>query len=307
MSRPFTQALRASPLFFEPVPPSARISPDRVEHQTAAVVDVIRSLPRVDAINIPELVDENHEGKPYYRSGDVRGYAHHIAQRTGRAVVVNKVVAHLPDAEALARWCEESITMGITHFVFIGGSSRYIPYPGPPVVEANRLGRPIVARSGGHLGNVAIPQRTGEAHRMLGKTKAGASFFTTQILFDSEGIIKVLREYARLCHTAAIAPAPVLLSLAPVVDEGDVEFVRWLGADLPESAERQILGDGSSDGTVAAERSIARALEVLAEVADAFRHSEHPVPFGANVEQISIRHLAHAASMAAVIADQLPH
>lgn len=306
MSRTFAHALHASPLFFEPVPPSARISPDRAEHQTAAVVEVIRALPRVDAINVPELVDENHEGKPYYRTGDVRQYAQHLAKRTGREVLVNKVVAHLADGPSLGRWCEESVQMGIHHLVFIGGSSRYIPYPGPPVVEANRLGRPIVARVGGHIGNVAIPQRTGEAHRMLSKTRAGASFFTTQILFDSEGIIKVLREYARLCHTAGVPPAPVLLSLAPVVDEGDVEFVRWLGADLPESAERQILGEGSNEPDVAAERSVARALEVVSEVTDAFRQSEHPIGFGANVEQISIRHLGHAASMAAVIADQLP-
>lgn len=305
MTRSFSLALRSSPLFFEPVPPSARIAPERVEHQTAAVVDVIRAVPRIDGVNVPELVDENHEGRPYYRSGDVRTYARHLAERSGRAIVVNKVVAHLPDAAALGRWCEESVGMGLKQFVLIGGSSRYIPYAGPPVVEANRLCRPIVDRVGGHVGNVAIPQRTGEAHRMLSKTQAGASFFTTQILFDSEGIITVLREYGRLCHTAGIPAAPVLLSLAPVVDEGDVEFVRWLGADLPESAEHQILGDGTGDGTEAAERSIARSLEVLAEVVAAFRHQEHPPVLGANVEQISIRHLTHAASMVAVIADQL--
>ncbi len=305
MTRSFSHALRSAPLFFEPVPPSARIAPDRAEHQTAAVVDVIRSVPRIDAVNVPELVDENHEGRPYYRSGDVRTYARHLAERSGCSVVVNKVVAHLPDPATLVRWCEESVELGLKHFVFIGGSSRYIPYAGPPVVEANRLCRPIVDRAGGHLGNVAIPQRTGEAHRMLSKTKAGASFFTTQILFDSEGVISVLKEYGRLCHAAGVRPAPVLLSFAPIVDEGDVEFVRWLGADLPESAERQILGDGSGDGTVASERSIARALEVMAEVADTFRGSEHSLVLGANVEQISIRHLTHAASMVGILADQL--
>ena len=306
MTRSFAHALASHPLFFEPVPPSARISPDRAEHQTNAVVEVVRSLPRIDAVNVPELIDENHEGKPYYRTGDVRHYAREIARRTGRTVVVNKVVAHLADANALARWCEESVSMGLAQVVFIGGSSRFIPYPGPPVIESNRLGGPVVARAGGHVGNVAIPQRMGEAHRMVAKTRAGASFVTTQILCDSEGIIKVLREYAKLCHGEGIAPVPVLLSFGPVIDEGDVEFVRWLGADLPETAERQILGDGSADGTVAAERSISRSLEVLAEVAEALRRVDPVIRYGANVEQISIRHLAHAASMAGVIADQLP-
>lgn len=306
MSRSFAHALHASPFFFEPVPPSARISPDRAEHQTVAVIEALRGLPRVDAINVPELVDENHEGKPYYRCGDTRGYARRLAEETGREAVVNKVVAHLPDGPSLARWCAESVRSGLRHFIFIGGSSRFIPYPGPPVLEANRLGRPIATHAGGHIGNVAIPQRTHEAHRMLGKTKAGAMFFTTQILFDSEGIVNVLKEYGRLCHHEGLAPAPVLLSLAPVIDEGDVEFVRWLGADLPETAERQILGDGPGEATVAAERSIAQALEVLMDATEVLARGDHPVPLGVNIEQISVRHLAHAVSMAGVVSDQLP-
>ena len=238
MSRTFARALRSYPLFFEPVPPSARIAPERAAHQIAAVAEVIRAIPREDAVNVPELVDENHAGQPYYRSGDARSYARQLVERSGREVVVNKVVAHLPDPSALVDWCQESVRQGLRQLVFTGGSSRYIPYPGPAVVEANRLARPIVDPVGGHLGNVAIPQRTGEAHRMLAKTKAGASFFTTQILFGSEEAVGVLKEYGRLCHSAGVPSVPVLLSFAPLIDERAVEFVRWLGADLPASADR---------------------------------------------------------------------
>ncbi|MCI4366519.1 MAG: hypothetical protein L3K08_02075, partial [Thermoplasmata archaeon] len=71
--------------------------------------------------------------------------------------------------------------MGIHGAVLVGGSSRYIPYPGPPVAEANRICRPVFARHAGVIGNIAIPSRMGEPHRMLAKTRAGAMFFTTQI------------------------------------------------------------------------------------------------------------------------------
>ncbi|MFI5413428.1 MAG: hypothetical protein ACHQ0I_02410 [Candidatus Lutacidiplasmatales archaeon] len=294
MVRPLSEALRASPLLFEPVPSPARTPSHRVEERTSEVARLIQDVPRVDAIDIPELVDENHEGQPHYRSGDLPGYALALAQRTGREIILNKVVAHLADGRALERWAHETVERGIRHAVLVGGSSRYIPYPGPPVAEADQLCRPIFAAAGGAVGNIAIPQRVGEAHRMLAKTRAGATFFTTQLLFDAEAASKVLLQYDLLCRQASIPPAAVLLSVAPIVDDQDAEFVRWLGADLPESAERAILGGEESE---AAGRSLEIAVSVWVGVVQMARAEHLAVPIGVNVEQISARHLAVAGTL----------
>jgi len=294
MVRPLSEALRASPLLFEPVPSPARTPSHRVEERTSEVARLIQDVPRVDAIDIPELVDENHEGQPHYRSGDLPGYALALAQRTGREIILNKVVAHLADGRALERWAHETVERGIRHAVLVGGSSRYIPYPGPPVAEADQLCRPIFAAAGGAIGNIAIPQRVGEAHRMLAKTRAGATFFTTQLLFDAEAARKVLLQYDLLCRQASIPPAAVLLSVAPIVDDQDAEFVRWLGADLPESAERAILGGEESE---AAGRSLEIAVSVWVGVVQMARAEHLAVPIGVNVEQISARHLAVAGTL----------
>jgi 5,10-methylenetetrahydrofolate reductase len=294
MVRALSEALRAAPLLFEPVPSPARTPPHRVEERTAAVARLIAEVPRVDALDIPELVDENHEGQPHYRSGDLPAYARTLSERTGREVILNKVVAHLSDSAALERWARETVERGIRHAVLVGGSSRYIPYPGPPVAEADRICRPIFSAAGGTIGNIAIPQRTGEAHRMLAKTRAGAAFFTTQLLFDAEAARKVLVQYDLLCRQASIPPAAVLLSLAPIADDQDAEFVRWLGADLPESAERTILGGDESE---APRRSVEIALSVWEAVAGASREEHLTVPIGANVEQVSARHLEVAGEL----------
>jgi len=302
MVRPLTEALRAAPLFFEPVPSPARTPAHRVEERTAAVVRLIEGVPRVDALVIPELVDENHEGQPHYRSGDLPAYARALAERTGREVILNKVVAYLADTAALERWARETVEKGIRHAVLVGGSSRYIPYPGPPVAEADRLCRPIFASAGGSVGNIAIPQRTGEAHRMLAKTRAGASFFTTQLLFDPEAARKVLIQYDLLCRQASIPPAAVLLSVAPIADEQDAEFVRWLGADLPDSAERAILEGEESDAT---RRSVEIAVSVWEGVARTV-HEEHlAVHVGVNVEQVSARHLEVAGTLLRELASRI--
>ncbi len=299
MARTLPEALARRPLLFEPVPPSARSSPTRGEAMVTELVRTLRLVPRLDGIDVPELIDENHDGRPYYRSGDTRGFAKRVGDAIEREVVVNKVVAHLPSSDAVAAWAQESVQRGVRHVVLVGGSSRYIPYPGPSVIDADRIVRDAIAESGGLLGNIAIPQRTGEAHRMLTKTRSGARFFTTQIVFDSESVLKMLREYDLLCRQSGLPPAAVVLSVAPIADEGDAEFVRWLGADIPEAAERTIL---NGDETLASQRSIDRALAVFREVRDGTQRAGTEVSVGINVEQISQRHLASAGEMLSAFA-----
>ncbi|MGI0154830.1 MAG: hypothetical protein ACREDE_01665 [Thermoplasmata archaeon] len=301
MARALTEALRGTPLFFEPVPPSSRAKPARVTAETDAVVEFVRAIPRIDAIDVPELVDENHEGRPLYRTSDPREYARVLADRTGREVVVNKVVAHLESPEAIERWAHETVRLGIRHVVLVGGTSRYIPYPGPAVTEANRICRPVLERAGGLVGNITIPEREGEPHRMLSKTRAGAAFFTTQIVFDADAAFQMVGQYDLLCRQASLAPVPVLLSFAPLGDEQDAEFIRWLGADVPESAERAIL-DGEDGGTV--QRSVERALEVWESVSARARAASLEGPLGVNVEQISVRHLGDARTFLAAFAER---
>ena len=302
-SRALAPALRTSPLFFEPVPPGARPAPS-VEHERfEALVGLLTSVPRVDALVIPELVDENHEGRPRYRSGDLQRFAERLQARTGRSAILNKVVAHLASTSELEQWARGAVGHGVRHVVLVGGASRYIPYTGPPVIDANRICRPIFRGVDGQIGNIAIPQRAGEAHRMLAKTRAGAAFFTTQILFDADQLIACVREYDLLCRQAAIPPASVVVSFALITDDRDLEFVEWLGADLSNEAEGVIL-DGPESET--ASRSRARALEVWGEILRVARAEDLAVPLGVNVEQISPRHLEPAGQLLEEFAHRSP-
>jgi hypothetical protein len=75
-----------------------------------------------------------------------------------------------------------------------------------------------------------------------------------------------------------------------------------LGADVPEAAERAIL-DGDEGG--AAERSVAQAIDVWESVSQRIRSAGIDVPLGVNVEQISVRYLTHAQTMARAFAARL--
>ncbi len=280
-----------------------RVVPSAVAARIDALASLVQSVPRTDATVVPELVDENHEGRPRYRSGDLRQFAGELAARSGRETILNKAVAYVGSEAELEQWARETVAHGVRNAVLVGGASRYIPYSGPSVTTADQLLRPIFRAAQGVIGNIAIPQRAGEAHRMLSKTRAGASFFTTQILFDAHQVIPVLRDYDLLCRQAATPPAPVVVSFAPIADEMDLEFVQWLGADLSDSAEVAIL-DGPEAET--AQRSEARAFEVWDELVAAVRREELSVPLGVNVEQISPRHLEPAGRLLRRFAERPP-
>jgi 5,10-methylenetetrahydrofolate reductase len=302
-ARPFASALSNHPLLFEPVPPGARIPSGARQDRLGALADLVRSVPRVDGLVIPELVDENHEGKPRYRSGDLRAFGAELQTRTGREAIVNKVVAHLASPAELEAWARDTVARQVRHAVLVGGASRYIPYSGPAVVEANRVCRPVFREAEGTIGNIAICQRTGEPHRMLSKTRAGAAFFTTQILFDAEPVVRVVREYDLLCRQAAIPPGALIVSVAPITDEGDLEFVEWLGADPSDEAEDVLLGGPENE---TARRSEDRAIAVWDELLSTVTREELVVPLGVNVEQISPRHLEAAGRLLRRFADRIP-
>jgi 5,10-methylenetetrahydrofolate reductase len=288
--RTLAEALGARPLLFEPVPPSARTPDERVAAYVQRVVSLLREHPRVDAFVVPELVSENHHGEPHYRSGDVTRFAAQVSQESGCEAILNKVVAHVHSTAELEGWCRAAISRGTRNMMFIGGTSRYIPYPGPSVAAANAALLPFIRAHAGVIGNVLIPHREHEGYRMLTKTRSGASFFTTQIVFGAEPVAELIHEYGRLCGAYDVTPSAVLLSVAPVADEDDLEFVRWLGAEIPPRMEGNLV---SEDGSASIESAVATWREVVRATAA----RGVAVPLGLNVEVVSPRHFGVAVKM----------
>jgi 5,10-methylenetetrahydrofolate reductase len=191
------------------------------------------------------------------------------------------------------------VRRSVRNVVLVGGTSRRIPYPGPPVEEADRAVVPIFEAAGGVVGNITIPHRSDEPGRMLRKTQAGVAFLTTQLLFEAQGIIAAIRSYGLLCKAAGIAPATIVLSFAPLGDEDDIEFVRWLGALLPDEVEQALLQDEQA----LSRHTVELALSVWTEVVAAT--SAAGVPLGVSVEQVSARHFVSARDLLTSFGDLL--
>jgi 5,10-methylenetetrahydrofolate reductase len=272
--------------FFEIVPPAVG-KPEAVE-STLREVEKVRHL--VDAINIPEIHDEERETErtaQFVPRVEPRMLGARLQRELATPAVINRVTVH--DADPLP-WLEETFSQfGIESLVLVGGESAEIRYPGPGPLQAAELVRS--AHLPMTLGGITIPSRPNEAARVRSKQAAGMAFFTSQILFDPNDIVWLVQRLNGL-------EARIFLSFAPVSHPRDLEFLRWLGADIPQDLDRFLLGaePGSTRGKETCfERSLNLAQRILMEVFDNL--PPDPPLLGLNIEHINRRNFPSAVRM----------
>ena len=274
-----------APSLFETIPPLKKTSPDVVDKRAREVYERLRSLPRKHPINVPDIVEEQHGGRPQHRRIDPNVYALLIANQLEVEAIVNKGVVYFKSAQETRDWIRATLKSGIRNIVMVGGTARHIVYPGPPVNDAIRLALPEIEEREGVVGSILLQVRKDEAQRMFYKTLAGARFFTSQMLFDSSTIIQVLSHYYKICNEFDTRPATIFLSFAPTINkEDDYDFTEGLGAAFPESAERYIYDSGPPSKT--GERSIRHGLRVYTEIRTSLEATGVLLNLGLNVEQL---------------------
>ena len=303
----FAYLLQKRPLIFTVVPIRDNKTGDpvhdekilkTVDSRKAEIAAALKPFTRLNAVNVPELVEENHEGKPRYNSVYTRKLARSIADSLGVDAIVNKVVVHIDSYDDYVKWIAETSSLGISNIIFVGGNTRHHRYPGPSVSEANIAIRHLEEKGqikGITVGNICLPERRDEAKKMLFKTLTGAKFFTTQMLFDSRQIADLLYEYGKLCSIADVEPATILLSFAPLKSTADLNLLDFLGVDLPENVKNYILEDVSM--AEATHRSLLNALNVYSGVVKALENVKNPVPIGINIEQLTRSNLSSSVKM----------
>jgi hypothetical protein len=175
--------------------------------------------------------------------------------------------------------------------VFVGSSSR-----GKPVhtslaraYELREEARPDLP-----LGGVAIAERharTGDEHlRLIAKQEAGCSFFITQIVYDVNAAKDLVSDYHHECAARGLTPAPLVFSFSVCGSLKTLEFLRWLGVSVPRWIENELRhADDTLDASY--EQAAATAVDLIGFC------RRLGVPFGLNVESVSIRKVEIEASV----------
>jgi methylenetetrahydrofolate reductase (NADPH) len=271
---------------FEVVPPAAG-KPEALESSLRELQQV-RNL--VDAINVPEIHDEDRPGErtgKFIARVEPRLFGSRIKREPGIEVVINRVTVH--DAEP-EHWFRDTIDRwGIGNWVLVGGESPEIHYPGPGPTEAAALVKSLGLAAS--LGGITIPSRADEPERIRSKQSQGMEFFTSQVMFDSNDLVWLIQRLNGL-------EARIFISFAPVCHHRDLEFLRWLGVDIPSDLDRFLLGaehGATAPAATCLERSINLAQRILMDVFDNL--PPDPPPIGLNIEHINRRNFAPALAM----------
>ena len=266
---------------YEILPPREK---DGTLNSYAANISSLLSQTHIDAINIPEVRDEIGRGERPVKNqlrAEPREFGKLLQDIVGIESIVNRVVVH----QALEKemiWFEETYNKyEIENLITVGGESRSITYPGPSVnkaLEAIKQNEKLNVLCGG----ISIPSREKESLRLIEKSNNGSEFFTTQVLYDSSKIIKMISHYQKRCDEQNTFPRRLLLSFAPVSSKKNIDFLKWLGVDIPADTEEYL----NENDQIMAERSMEIAINVLNKTLTFLNENKIVVPIGLNVEHI---------------------
>jgi hypothetical protein len=281
-------------LLFALTPPRQTASPEKAQQIADVTAERLRPL-GVDGLILYDIDDESDRNPgerpfPFLPTMDPADYlAQHFNAWDTPVVVyraVRKYVEHDLEAWLLAQDPDRRLS------VFVGAGSGDQP-AATSLERAQKLRaqtRPDLL-----LGGVAIPERharkNDEHLRLLRKQAAGCSFFVTQVVYDANAAKNLVSDYRYECLAQGVTPAPIVFTFSVCGSTKTLEFLRWLGVDVPRWIENELL---HADDTL--EASVEYALAVARELIAFCRHLG--VPVGVNVESVSIRRAEIEASIA---------
>jgi hypothetical protein len=274
-------------------PPRRSVSSE----QAAQIAEV--TLARLATVDIDGLVlydiddesDRNPQERPfpYLPTMDPASFHREHLGTVDLPTVVYRCVGKYTERE-LADWLEEVDTDRVIS-VFVGASSRDKGIR-TGLTQAYALRNQV--RADLPLGAVAITERytrSGDEHmRMLTKQDRGASFFITQVVYDVDATKSLLSDYFYACAQKGVAPRPVIFTLSVCGSLKTLSFLRWLGVNVPRWLENA-LRYSDDPLTESFQQCVASAGELAAFC------RRLGVPFGFNVESVSIRKVEIEASV----------
>ena len=305
---------RHLPVMIEIVPPELGNEKKQLEIHKE-YLERLQKQVKIDIINLPEIQDEQKKGEGKRRSKfkervAPREYARLLSDYLGTEFVINRVIVK-NEPEVQEDWLLETHNdYGIKKMIFVGGESPEIVYPGPTVVEGNQLAKKFLNEGNRKyregtvqptefsIGNISIPHREvegiREAERMFRKIESGADFFTTQIIAESETPGTLLKDLSQLLINKGMQDqAPTIFwSFTPISSNKDVDFLRWLGVNIPEQTEEQLLKTNNT-----AEASVDLLEQVWERILEIKQNLPVDIPMGVNVTAMGMRNFDHAISL----------
>ena len=272
-------------LLFALTPPRRATSPEKSQEIADVTVKRLQALD-LDGLVLYDIDDESDRNPeerpfPFLPTMDPAEYLSRHLNDWNIPVVVYRAVGKYVEPQ-LRSWLGAQEPDRVLS-VFVGSPSRDKPV-------ATSLTRAQALRSQVRpdllLGGVAIPERhtrNGDEHlRLLAKQAAGCAFFVTQVVYDVNAAKNLVSDYRYECAARGQDPVPIVFTFSVCGSMKTLEFLRWLGVDVPRWIQNELRhADDTLDASF--EQALATALSLIAFC------RRLGVPFGLNVESVSIR------------------
>jgi len=272
-------------VLFALTPPRAATSADRLPEIAAATKHRLDGL-GLDGLALYDIDDESDRNPaqrpfPFSPTVDPAIYRdQHLADWRTPVVIYRAVGKYQPDE--LASWIS-SQDPAQTLTVLVGAASSGST-PTLRLAEAQAMLAELSPDL--PLGGVAIPERHSrrqdEHLRLIDKQAAGCSFFVTQVVYDLNASKNLVSDYRYECVARGLDPVPIIFTFSVCGSMKTLEFLRWLGVDVPRWIEND-LQHATDTLAASAEQAFATAVELIAFC------RRLGVPFGISVESVSIR------------------
>jgi hypothetical protein len=279
-------------LLFAVTPPRLTTGPGKSRAIAEVTVERLRPV-GVDGLILYDIDDESDRNPderpfPFLPTMDPAEYLARDLAGLDLPVIVYRAVSKYTE-DGLRSWLQGQDPARVLS-VFVGASSR-------EKVVATSLLRAYDLRTEVRpelpLGGVAIPERharTGKEHlRLVAKQAAGCSFFVTQVVYDVNAAKDLVSDYHYECATRDLLPVPIVFTFSVCGSVKTLEFLQWLGVDVPRWIENDLR---HADDTLGAsyDQAFATAVELITFC------RRVGVPFGLSVESVSIRKVEIEAS-----------
>lgn len=272
-------------LLFALTPPRAATGRERVQQIADTTIARLHPLD-LDGLILYDIDDETARNPaerpfPFSPTLDPADYLANNFTNWPTPVIVYRAVGKYAPSE-LRTWLGDQDPARVLA-VLVGGASSKV-HGLTSLARAHGLRRE--ANPDLPLGGVAIPERHSrrddEHLRLLAKQDEGCRFFVTQVVYDVNAAKNLVSDYHYECAARGRAPAPIVFTFSVCGSMRTLDFLRWLGIDVPRWIENDL-----RHATDTLEASYQLAITTATELMAYCR--KLGVPFGLNVESVSIR------------------
>lgn len=282
---------------FEFIPPEADTGDLAIRRSAAGLARSMAGFgPNLDAIYIPQIVDESTAGMSVERPERVeaRRYAAVLAEDLNLHPNTELLITHpfpFTPADKTETWIRETTgKYGVHNIVAVGPPLYVTNLTGLSAMEALELMRRMSDSSRQIVrGAIAMDTRRAdgiedEPYRMAQKAQNGAEFFTTQLFYSAEGMIRLLQDYRDESERQGLAPKRVILSVAPIPSKAVLKVIETL---LGRKVEREVVDYIFSNVTGRGIRSMELVETMLRQVFDYCYGNDLRIPLGISVGHIT--------------------